>query len=353
MRAAVYHGPGDVRIESRPEPEPPAAGELVVEVLRGAICGTDSSEYAHGPQMIPLNDRHPHSGHVGPVVLGHEFVGRVTAVGEGVAGFAIGDRVVSGAGVSCGECEWCRAGRTNLCAHYYTLGLSSDGGLATAAKTPAGICVRVPDGCSDDAAAMAQPLAVALHALNRGRVRAEDTVVIIGVGGIGALVVGGAAARGVEHIIAVDVDSGRLATARQLGAAHTIDASKDDAVAAVLKLTGGEGAHVVMEASGAPTSPGQALKIVRRGGRVVIVGLQARPVELDLFDLTLREIEMTSTVAHICATDVTEALEVLTRTALADKILDRVIPLDRLVEDGLAALAERRAAGKILVDPRR
>jgi (R,R)-butanediol dehydrogenase / meso-butanediol dehydrogenase / diacetyl reductase len=352
MRAAVYHGPGDVRIESVPEPGPPGPGEVVVEVLRGAICGTDSSEYAHGPHLIPLHERHPNSGHVGPLVLGHEFVGRVSAVGDGVADFSVGDRVVTGAGVSCGDCEWCRAGRTNLCAHYYTLGLHIDGGLAAAAKTPASICVAVPDECPDDAAAMAQPLAVALHGLNRARVAPDETVVIIGVGGIGALMVGGAAGRGLEHVVAVDVDEERLATARALGAAQTIDASHQDPVQVVHELTRGDGAHAVIEASGAPASPGQALRMVRRGGRVVIVGLQSAPVPIDLFDVAMREIEVSSALAHVCADDLPVALDILTRTDLAEKILDRVIPLDRLVDDGLSALAERRAAGKILVDPR-
>jgi (R,R)-butanediol dehydrogenase / meso-butanediol dehydrogenase / diacetyl reductase len=352
MRAAVYHGPGDVRIESVPDPGPPGPGELVVEVLRGAICGTDSSEYAHGPHLIPLHERHENSGHVGPLVLGHEYVGRVTAVGEGVSDFAVGDRVVSGAGVACGECEWCRAGRTNLCAHYYTLGLHTDGGLAAAAVTPADICVAVPEGCSDDAAAMAQPLAVAMHAVNRGRVQPGETVVVIGVGGIGALMVGGAAGRGLGPLIAVDVDDGRLETALELGAAHTINAENEDVVARVRELSGGDGPHVVLEASGVPQSPGLALAMVRRGGRVVIVGLQREPVPIDLFDMAMREVEMTSTLAHVCADDLPMALDVLARTDLADKILDRVIPLDRLVEDGLVALAERRASGKILVDPR-
>jgi (R,R)-butanediol dehydrogenase/meso-butanediol dehydrogenase/diacetyl reductase len=352
VRAAMYYGPGDVRIESVPEPEPPGPGELVVEVLRGAICGTDSSEYAHGPHMIPLHERHPNSGHVGPLVLGHEFVGRVTALGEGVTGFALGARVVTGAGASCGECEWCAAGRTNLCRHYYTLGLHTHGGLAAVAKTPADICVAVPDDCSDDAAAMAQPLAVALHALDRGRPRPDDHVVILGAGGIGALMIGGAAGRGLARVIAIDVDASRLRTARTLGAASTIDASAGDAVAAVLERTDGEGAHVVIEASGAPASPGQALRMTRRGGRVVIVGLQAAPVALDLFDVAMREIEITSSLAHVCADNLPAALDILARTNLAETMLDRVIPLDRLVADGLSALAERRATGKILVDPR-
>ena len=117
-------------------------------------------------------------------------------------------------------------------------------------------------------------------------------------------------------------------------------------------MTGGDGAHVVIEASGAPDAPGQALRMARRGGRVVIVGLQAEPRPIDLFDVAMREIEITSALAHVCAEDLPLALEILTRTDLAKKILDRVIPLDRLVDDGLSALAERRASGKILVDPR-
>lgn len=351
MRAAVYHGPGDVRIESVPDPGPPGPGELLVKVVRAAICGTDLSEYAHGPHMVPLHERHPNSGHLGPLILGHEFVGRVTAVGEGVEGFAVGDRVVTGAGVACGECEWCREGRTNLCAHYYTIGLHTHGGLATAARTPAGICVAVPDGCSDDAAAMAQPLAVAIHALGRGRVTPGQSVVIIGVGGIGALMVGGASGRGIDGLIAVDIDDGRLDAARRLGARHVLNAEREDVVSVVRELTGGDGPHVVFEASGAPSSPGLALEMIRRGGRIVIVGLQRAPVPVDLFDMAMREVEMTTTLAHVCAEDLPMSLDILARTNLAEIILDRVVPLDGLVDDGLRALAERKAAGKILVDP--
>jgi len=359
MRAAVYHGPGDVRIEAISDPPQPGPGDLLLDVVRAAICGTDSTEYVSGPKLIPLHERHPGSGHCGPVVLGHEFVGRVRAVGDGVDSFAVGERVVSGAGVSCGDCEWCRAGRTNLCAQYFTLGFHIDGGLAEAVRTPAHVCVPVPDGCSDEAAAMAQPLAVALHALNRGGLRSTGQeagtgrLAVIGVGGIGAFVVGGAVARSIRGVIAIDVDPERLETARALGADHLVNAAETDAAAAVRELTDGEGAHVVIEASGAPRSPDQAIRMARRGGRVVIVGLQGNPATLDLFDLAFREIEMTSALPHVCAEDLPEALEILAATAFADIVLDRVISLDRLVPDGLLALAEGRARGKIVVDPTR
>jgi threonine dehydrogenase-like Zn-dependent dehydrogenase len=200
---------------------------------------------------------------------------------------------------------------------------------------------------------MAQPFAVALHAIKRGRVDASETLVVIGVGGIGALIVAGAAGRGVKEIIAVDVDEKRLMSARELGATETINATDQDAVDAVRDLTGGDGAHVAIEASGTPAAPGEALRMVQRGGRVVILGLQPQPVALDLFDVALREIEITSALAHVCAQDLPEALDILAATDIAEKIVDRVIPLERLVEDGLVPLAERRAGGKILVDPQR
>jgi (R,R)-butanediol dehydrogenase/meso-butanediol dehydrogenase/diacetyl reductase len=340
MKAAVYHGRHDIRIESVPEPDDPGPGEVVLVVARAAICGTDSSEWAHGPLLTRP-----------PVTLGHEFVGRVVSIGQGVIGLSSGDRVVSGAAVSCGRCEWCRAGRTNLCSTYRTLGLQLNGGLAQLVKTPAGVCRRVPDTCSDDAAAMAQPLAVALHALRRTSVQPDHTCAVIGIGGIGSFILGAAAARGISRLIAVDIDDQRLRTAKVLGAEVVIDARRQDVAAAILDVTEGDGAHVVIEASGAPGAPETAIKATRRGGRVLIVGLQPTPTEIDLFALTTREVEITTAVAHVCDVDLPESLEVIARSNLAETVLDRVIPLDDLVEHGIRPLVERTAGGKIIVNP--
>jgi (R,R)-butanediol dehydrogenase/meso-butanediol dehydrogenase/diacetyl reductase len=341
MKAAVYHGRRDIRIESVPEPDSPASGEVVLEVVRAAICGTDSSEWAHGPLLTRP-----------PVTLGHEFVGRVVSLGPGVNGIAEGDRVVSGAAVSCGHCDWCRAGRTNLCSTYLTLGLQLNGGLAELVKTPAAVCRRVPETCSDDAAAMAQPLAVALHALRRTNVKANDACAVIGVGGIGSFILGAAAARGVSRLIAVDIDDRRLRTAEKLGADVTIDAKKEDVAAAILDVTEGDGAHVVIEASGAAGAPETAIKSTRRGGRVLIVGLQPTPTQIDLFALTTREVEITTAVAHICDVDLPESLEIISCGNLAENVLDRVIALNDLVELGIRPLVDRTAQGKIIVDPK-
>jgi threonine dehydrogenase-like Zn-dependent dehydrogenase len=342
VKAAVFHGPRDVRIEDVPDPVAPAEGDVVLEVLRGAICGTDAAEWDHGPVLCRPG-----------VVLGHEFVGRVAGVGADVSGLAVGDRVVSGAGISCGRCAWCRLGRTNLCAEYRTLGLQVDGGLAEYVTSPASICRRVPDACDDDAAAMAQPLAVALHALSRVGQGPDETVAVIGAGGIGSFIVAGAARRVAEgRLVAIDVDTGRLATATALGATEAVAATGLDLAELLRDLTDGVGFDVVIEATGAPHAPSAALAGARRGGRVLLVGLHGAPRELDLTHTILREIDIVTTVAHVCDADIPAALDLLATSDVAAVTAGPRISLDALVEEGLRPLAERRAQGKILVSPR-
>jgi len=342
VKAAVFHGPRDVRIAEVPDPVAPAVGDVVLEVLRGAICGTDAAEWDHGPVLCRPG-----------VVLGHEFVGRVAGVGASVDGLAVGDRVVSGAGISCGHCAWCRLGRTNLCEEYRTLGLQVDGGLAEYVTSPASICRRVPDACDDDAAAMTQPLAVALHALSRVGLRSDETVAVLGAGGIGSFIVAGAARRAAEgRVVAIDIDTGRLATATALGATETVDATGADLAELLRDLTGGVGFDVVIEATGAPHAPSAALAGARRGGRVLLVGLHGAPRELDLTQTILREIDIVTTVAHVCDADIPAALDLLATSDVAAVTAGPRIALDALVEEGLRPLAERRAQGKILVSPR-
>jgi threonine dehydrogenase-like Zn-dependent dehydrogenase len=315
-------------------------GDVVIEVSRAAICGTDSSEWAHGPLLA-----------LPPVVLGHEFVGRVVATGPEAGTLRVGDRVVCGAGISCGVCDWCRAGRTNLCARYRTLGLHLDGGLAEYVSSPAGICLAVPDGLTDDAAAIAQPLAVALHGVRRSGLKRGQSCAVIGVGGIGAFIVAAAAAAGASPLIALDIDEDRLATARTLGAARVIDARGRELETLILEATSGEGADVVIEASGTAGAPAAATRAARRGGRVLIVGLQSAPRELDLLSLTVREVEIVTTLAHVCDVDLPEALELLAHSDLASAVTDRVIALDELVPHGIEPLAGGTARGKIVVAP--
>lgn len=347
MRAAVLHGAGDVRVETVPEPAPPRSGEVLIEVIRAGICGSDAAEFSRGPVVTPLRTANPRSGHHGPVILGHEFVGRVVDIGCDVDDTLLGQRVVPGAGVWCGRCAWCRQGRPNLCEHYFTLGLQAHGGMAEFVAAPARICVPVPESVSDDGAAMAQPFAVALHALDRARLSPDNTVWINGAGGIGGFLIAGAAARGCRIIIASDVAPQRLRLASELGATHILDASTVGA--SVPEITTG-GVDVAIEASGAPGTLDTVIAGTRRGGRVLVVGLPKQPPVVDTADIALRELDLLGTVAHICDRNIPQALDILATTASVGNAADRVIALDDLVADGLQPLCQGQVTGKVLVE---
>jgi (R,R)-butanediol dehydrogenase/meso-butanediol dehydrogenase/diacetyl reductase len=349
MQAALYYGKSDVRIETVPDPAAPGPGEVVLAVQSASICGTDVSEYMHGPLLVPLHERHPSSRYLGPVILGHEFVGRIVAMGPEVTGLALGQRVVPGAGSWCGQCPRCRAGETNLCQQYFVYGLHAHGGLAEMAKVPARMCHVVPEACRDEGAALGQPLAIALHALRKSGVQREQTLVVLGVGGIGSFLLAAARLQGISSIVALDVEDERLERAARLGASYQINIRREDTQCIIRDLMNGEGADVVIEASGAASAPSLALSLVRRGGRVLLVGLQAAPCTLDLHDQVLREVSLLSSNGHVCDIDLPAALTLLTTHDLATQVVDRVIPLERLVPDGLVALVERRAKGKVLI----
>ncbi|WP_228542755.1 zinc-binding dehydrogenase [Micromonospora sp. S-DT3-3-22] len=348
MKAAVFHGRGDVRVQEWPAPPAPGPGEIQLAVVRAGICGTDVEEFTSGPHLIPLTRPHFASGHHGPLVIGHEMVGEVVATGPGVDTFAPGDMVVPGSGVSCGDCRWCVRGRTNICGRYYTLGLHVDGGLAERVNVPARISRSVGD-LDPDVAIMAQPLAVALRAVRDITPDPDQTVVVIGLGSIGSLAVAACAARGVRTV-GVDVSAARLETGRRAGAGLLIDASHEDASAVIRAVTGGHGADVVIEASGAPAGLATAVNAVCRGGHLRLVGLHRDPSPLDLTRLVLEEVMLDTSKVHICDQDLPEALALLTdHPEIATTALDEVVTLDRLIPDGLERIARGDATGKVVV----
>jgi (R,R)-butanediol dehydrogenase/meso-butanediol dehydrogenase/diacetyl reductase len=349
MRAGVLHAPHDLRVEDRPEPVVGAA-DVLIEVAYNGLCGTDATEFSKGPMMVPLEKPHPGSGHVGPTTLGHEFVGVVVDAGPDARAW-VGKRVASGAGVSCGRCAWCLRGRTNLCASYYTLGLSTHGGLAELVAAPASTLVEIPEACVDLEAALAQPLAVGLHAVDRADIVAGQRVVLLGAGAIGSFILAGL--RGHDGpVVVLDVDPGRLHAARALGATETHligrAATLDD-----LRDILPDPVDVVIESSGAPGAAGTALGLAARGGRVLLVGLVKAPQELLLADVVLREVDVRTTVAHVCGTDLPHALDLLSRTPLSSSLGVTTVPLESVVADGFDPLVAGTAGGKILVDPRR
>ena len=351
MKAARYHGRLDIRIEDVPTPVP-ANDELLLSVAAVGICGTDAAEYAHGPKMFPINAAHAVTGHLGPMTPGHEFAGTVVALGRDVSGFAEGDLVTSGAGVSCGECANCRNGRTNLCARYFTIGLNRDGALAEQTTVPASVCVNLTNRrLSGDVAAMAQPMSIAVHAMRRGRPSAGDHVVVLGAGGIGAFLVHAAARHGAE-VTAVDLDTGRLAVAAALGAERTVQTTSDLPLEEQLGEMNVQ-PTVVYECTGFPPAAQAAVATVERGGRVVVVGLHQNPVPVNLLSVSLDEKELVGTLAHVLGADLGHAIDLLEDgAALWERVAPVVVPLDDVVTTGLQPMIEGGETPiKLLLDP--
>jgi (R,R)-butanediol dehydrogenase / meso-butanediol dehydrogenase / diacetyl reductase len=351
MKAAVFHDKGDIRIENVPNP---VCGddELLLEVHAVGICGTDAHEFSSGPHMFPVHHRHAVSGHEGPMIPGHELTGIVRQVGREVQGFAEGELVVSGAGISCGECVQCRRGRTNLCVSYATVGLQRNGALAQYVVAPANICLRVePYGLTQDAAALAQPMSIAVHAMRRGRLEASEQAVIVGAGGIGAFLTF-AAVNTTPEVTVLDLDEDRLKIAQDLGAKHVLQLGPDTDVEQAI-ADWGITPTVVYEVSGTRGGLETALSILPPGGRLVLVGLQGHPVEWDVRKLSLMEHEVIGTNAHVFTQDMPRALELLAaRNAPWSDIAPVALSLEDLVDEGLRPIVERRSARiKTLIDP--
>ncbi|MES2094623.1 MAG: alcohol dehydrogenase catalytic domain-containing protein [Actinomycetota bacterium] len=347
MKAALYYGAHDVRIEQVPEPER-KPGEALLRVLRSGMCGTDATEWKAGPITFPLPGPHPRTGHTGPMIPGHEFIGEVLEA-DADGRFAVGDIVASGAGVWCGECVRCREGRTNLCLEYYTLGLNTDGGMAEFVSCPERALVPVPAGLSLDLAGLAQPLAVGLHAARRSGVQNGDTVVIIGAGAIGSFVLAGMKSLADIDITVVDFAGARLDRALRLGANRVVPVD-DDTRQAVLSSVRERGADRVVEASGAPGQLNNAISLARTGGTILQVGLPSRKQPVDIHSLVMRELTVRTTLAHVCGDDLEPALRILATTSLGAELLEGILPLDALA-DQLERLAAGTLEGKVLFDP--
>lgn len=338
MRAAVLHAAGDLRVEERPAPSP-GPGEVLVRVSVCGICGSDASEFDRGPLITVL-----------PVTLGHEFVGVVEALGAGVAEPPVGATVVCGAGISCGRCKPCLAGRTNLCRSYTTLGLQRDGGLAGYVVAPANILFDVSDsGLSIDTLGMTQPMSIAVHAVRRSGLREGQDAVIVGAGGIGTFITVAAVATG-ARVLVVDLNDERIELAERLGAFATAKAGEVSLADRIEQL--GMDVDVFFEVSGSAPGLASVLDAARPGSTILPVGIQRGEPALPLGSWTLREYTIVGTVAHVFATDVPAAVRLLRSRPDWSDIAHEVLPLDLIEEGGLRPLLNGAATQiKTLVDP--
>ena len=354
MRAAVYHGREDIRFEDVPVPSPPP-GELLLEVGTAGVCGSDVGEWAHGPHQHWFDAPHPATGHQGPIIPGHEFSGTVVAVGEGVDPSWLGTPVASCGSVACGRCDACTRGQSNQCRQYAGVGLHRHGALAEYVVTPPENCLSVAGtDLTLDEAALCQPMSIAVHNVSRAGEVDGQVVVVLGVGGIGTFLVYALAESGAD-IVAADVDPSRLELAAELGAGRTVLVTGTDADPDLVRAAlGDDDPRVVFEVSGSPGGVATALDLAPRGCRIVLVGIQKQPVEIDLGRVTMEENILIGTNALVREVDFPRAVELVARrSGRWALIAPRVVPLESYVDEALRPMSQGQPkAIKTLVDPR-
>lgn len=273
-----------------PAPDP-ADDEVLIRVRACGICGSDVHGYdGSSGRRIP------------PLIMGHEAAGTIERVGRRAEGFSPGDRVTFDSTVYCGACEYCRRGDVNLCDHRRVLGVACadyrrDGAFAEYVAIPSRIVYRLPAAIPFEHAAVIEALAVAVHAVARRVPENGETVVVFGCGMIGLLVIQVLRARGCRRVIAVDVDGDRLALAERLGGASTIDARNPDVAGEVRARTGGRGADLALEAVGVTATVQAAVRGVRKGGTVILIGNVSPMVDLPLQDVVTRQLSLLGSCA--------------------------------------------------------
>lgn len=296
MRAVIMEAPLKVTIGEWDTPRA-GPGEVVVAVAATGICAGD---------MYIYKGTNPYAAY--PIIGGHEIAGVVADIGEGVSGLERGAQVVVEPFIGCGACYPCRVGKPNCCMKLTIIGIHCAGGFADYVSAPAQNIHHIPEGLSLTLASFAEPIAIGVQACRRGEIAAGEEVLILGCGPIGLALIEVARARGARPL-AVDILPERLETARSLGA-ETLPAD-DRLLARILERTNGEGAPVVIEATGNPRAMEQTVDLVAAGGRIVIVGLVRQGVQVTFPGLDFTRKEMTIVGSRASVNCFPEALALL------------------------------------------
>jgi L-iditol 2-dehydrogenase len=268
-----------------PDPEP-GPEDVLIQVKTCGICGSD----IHG--LDGSSGRR-----VPPLIMGHEAAGVISAVGENVTGWQIRDRVTFDSTIYCGTCHFCRRGEINLCDNRRVLGVSpgdyrQHGAFAEYVVVPQHILYRLPEGLSYERAAMVEAVSIAVHAVERTPVSLNDTAVVVGTGMIGLLVLQALRLAGCGTVIAVDLDAGRLDLARQLGADLALNPQESNVLEQVLAQTEGRGADIAVEVVGFTPTLQTAIRSVRKGGTVTLVGNLSPTTEFLQQSVVTRELTL-------------------------------------------------------------
>lgn len=282
MKCAVLYSPFDLRLEERPIPEI-THNEALITVKAAGICGSDVHFF---------DGSHPYRNY--PRIHGHELSGIVEKTGEGVENVKAGDHVVVEPLIYCGKCYPCRIGKYNCCVNLQVIGAHVDGGFAEYVKVPGLLAHKIPAEMPFDLAATCEPYSIGYHSTHRARITAADKVLVLGAGAIGLTAIDFAKLTGAMVYVA-EVSPFRQNLAKKFGADVIIDPSKEDTFDRILELTNGEGASVVIEATGNTKVMENTENLVAAGGRIVIAGLTNEKVAFTGIKFTNREMTIMGT----------------------------------------------------------
>lgn len=255
------------------EIEVPEVGEkeVLVQLEYVGICGSDVHYFHHGncgAYKVNLEEDY---------MLGHECAGTVVEVGTNVKDLKVGDKVALEPGITCGQCEFCKAGKYNLCPDVVFLATPPvQGCYEEYIAFPENMCFKLPENMTTKEGCLIEPLSVGFHAANQGDVQVGESVVILGAGCIGLVTLLACKAHGAGNIIVADIVDARLEKAKELGATHVINSKEVNALEEIARLTGGKGADKVFETAGSPITIAQTAFAVKRGGTITLVGLSAQ-----------------------------------------------------------------------------
>jgi len=343
MKAAVLTKPGHIEIQELDIPTP-GPDEALVRVRAVGLCGSDVHYYEHGkigPYVVTK-----------PIILGHEAAGEVVAVGSEVRHLKAGQRVTIEPGVTCGRCEYCKSGRYNLCPDVRFLATPPyDGAFCEYIVIRADFLYPIPDSMSYEKAALIEPLSVGLHAVSRGGLKTGETVVIMGMGPIGMMTLLAAKVAGAGRVIGVDLERFRLERALQMGADGVVNLREEDGMEAILRLTGGRKADLAIETAGNGKAAQASLQAVRRGGRVVLVGLpQEEATPLNIPYIVDNEIDIRG-VFRYHNTYPTGVAVMSAENLNLDPIVTDRMTLDETPKAFEKAIKEKHSTLKIVIEP--
>lgn len=350
MKAAVWYNKEDIRIENVPDPQT-GPGQVKIRIKACGICGSDLHEYKSGPFIIP-GKPHPLTGKSnGPVILGHEFSGEVVEVGEGVKRFKSGDRVTVNPLIYCGKCHYCRLGQYIMCTKLGTAGFAWDGAFAEYSVLPEYGIFKLPDSITDDIGTFVEPLAVAVHAVKRSRLKIGASVAVVGAGPIGLLVMQACRAAGAGRVFVIEPLLARREIASKTGATSVFDPTRTDVGKEIGELTGGLRADWAFDCVGTQASFDTSVKVTGRRAIICVVGLSLKPIETPFFRLWGHEKEVTFSSGY--EDEFPACINYLEDSRVkVDELITARIKLDNLVDKGFKELIERgNEYVKILVYP--